>query len=97
MSTQDDIPGSKGQFFVHYPEFEKAADGVTEKMLQVSGRISPSYRRVSDSLQKLQAITALFTMESERKVLHKILKGEDAEFLEDDLQKDPDLDQTEFF
>jgi len=95
INIKDDSANLEAQFFIHYVEFEKAAEELTAKMLQVSVRISPSYRRVSDSLQKLQNITTLFTMESERRVLHKVLRGEDAEFQEDDFQED--LDQTEFF
>lgn len=85
---------SMPSYFHNYPAFEKAIDDLILKYIRVSETIYPLDQKVEDRAQKLYALAALFTMESERRVMSKILKGDDAAAEEESLS---DADQTEFF
>lgn len=85
--------GKLPQFFFHYEQFDKVVDHLVQRLQQLVNTLSPTFPTSPHRIGKLERISSLFTMESERLVLHQTIFGEATEVPDNNY----DTDQTELF
>ena len=84
-------------YFGHQKQFNKVLEDICLNLLSMANTINAHYLTDSERDKKLIQISRLFTMDSERWVLEKVMNGGAERYQAGKVQKKLDVDQTELF
>jgi anion-transporting ArsA/GET3 family ATPase len=77
--------------------FEKEMEMINDSLLKLASQVNPFHNDEAQIEERMNNISSIFTMDSEREVLNKIVHGKENAQPESTGEKNKSEDQTEFF